>query len=134
MKIQSSKTSLSYTLDVACCNLLDVLCLLAHYTAGFFSLLHLIWPQHLWIIHALIKFVDIRSWGGGYLSMIWVGTCHCELKSWPSFIPNFAEKWDPLSYLSKNKFTKNLTFFSKTAKLSSNYRNFGIRLIKLGIF
>ena len=42
-----------------------------------------------------------RPWyrgGGGYSSMIWVGTCRWDLKSKPIFIPNFAEKWDPFLY------------------------------------
>ena len=37
---------------------------------------------------------------GGHSSMIWVGTCHWDLKSRPIFIPNFAEKWDPFLYQS----------------------------------
>ena len=39
--------------------------------------------------------------GGGYSSMIWVGTCRWDLKSRPIFIPNFAEKWDPFLYQSQ---------------------------------
>ena len=39
------------------------------------------------------KFASPR---GGYSSMIRVGTCRWDLKSRPIFIPNFAEKWDPL--------------------------------------
>ena len=35
--------------------------------------------------------------GGGYSSMIWIGTCRWDLKNVP-MIPNFAEKWDPFLY------------------------------------
>ena len=38
--------------------------------------------------------------GGGYSSMIWVGTCRWDLKSRPIFIPNFAKNWDPFLYQS----------------------------------
>ena len=43
--------------------------------------------------------VGCPPWGG-YLSMIWVGTCRWDLKSRPIFIPSFAEKWDPFLYQS----------------------------------
>ena len=33
---------------------------------------------------------------GGYSSMIWVGTCRWDLKSWPIFIPIFAKKMKPI--------------------------------------
>ena len=44
-----------------------------------------------------------RPRGGGYSSMIWVGTCRWDLKIRPIFIPNFAETWDPFLY-QRHKF------------------------------
>ena len=73
-------------------------------------------------------FIKVSSrGGGGYSSMIWVGTCLWDLKSRPIFIPNFAEKWDPFLYQSHKfyaKITKNFTLFSKIVKLSSKFRKF----------
>ena len=38
--------------------------------------------------------------GGGYSSMILVGTWRWDLKSRPIFIPHFVEKWDPFLHQS----------------------------------
>ena len=74
---------------------------------------------------------------GGYSSMIWVGTCRWDLKSRPIFIPNFAEKWD-LFYTRATNFKQNLLkishYFPKLLGFQANFRNFGIRLMKLGPF
>ena len=74
---------------------------------------------------------------GGYSSMIWVGTCRWDLKSRPIFIPNFAEKWDPF-YTEATNFKQNLPkishYFPKLLSFQANLGNFGIRLMKLGLF
>ena len=85
----------------------------------------------------MISYVsEIRHWhprGGGYSGMIWVGTCCWDLKNRPIFIPNFVKKWDPFLYQSHKfqaNFTENFTLFD----FQANFWNFGIRLMKLGLF
>ena len=73
--------------------------------------------------------------GGGFSSMIWVGTCCWDLKRRPVFIPNFAEKCEPFLYQSHKlqaKFTKNVTLFSKIVKLSSQFRKFWYQIDEIG--
>ena len=93
------------------------------------------------VCHNLQMRRDLIGRGGGaYSSMIWVGTCHWDLKSRPIFRTNFAEKWNPFLYQTpratnfKQNYTKNFTLFSKIVMLSSKFRKFGIRLMKLGLF
>ena len=64
-----------------------------------------------------------RPGGGGYSSMICVGTYCWDLESTPIFIPNFAEKWDHFYTRAANfkQFTKNFTLFSKIVKISSKF-------------
>ena len=75
--------------------------------------------------------------GGGYSSMIWVGTCRWDLKSRPIFIPNFAKKWD-LFYTRATNLKQNLLkmshYFAKLLSFQANFGNVGIRLMKLGLF
>ena len=81
-----------------------------------------------------ISYFDVSPGGGGYSSMIWVGTCRWDLKSRSIFIPKFAEKWDPFLYKATN-FKQNLLHMSHYfPKLFSFQGNFGIRLMKLGLF
>ena len=65
----------------------------------------------------LWKFLHILLPGGAYSSMVWIGTCHWDLKSWPIFIPNFAEKMRPIFIPAKNfkqNLLKNSHYFQKS--------------------
>ena len=73
--------------------------------------------------------------GGYYLSMIWVGTCHWDLKSRPIFIPNFDGNLDPFLYQSHKFQAKFTTSFTQLLSFQANFGNFGIRVMKLmGLF
>ena len=68
--------------------------------------------------------------------MIWVGTCHWDLKSRPIFMPNLAEKWDPFFTRATN-FKQNVLkmshYFPKLLSFQANFGNFSIRLMKFGL-
>ena len=73
--------------------------------------------------------------GGGYSSIIWVGTCRWDLKNRLIFISNFDKKWDPSLYQSHKfyaRFTKNFTLFSKIVKLSSKFQKFWYQTDEIG--
>ena len=85
-------------------------------------------------LHEQLSKRQVLRWGGGYSSMIWVGS---DLKSRPIFIPNFAEKWHPFARATnlqkkKKKKKKKFTLFSKIFKLYSKFRKFWYQIDKIG--
>ena len=70
---------------------------------------------------------------GGYSSMIWVGTCRWDLKSRP-ILYQILPKNETHFYTRATNFKQKLLKFSHYFSFQANFRNFGIRLLKLGIF
>ena len=83
-------------------------------------------------------FMRANPGGGGLLKYDLGRACRWDLKSRPIFIPNFAEKWDPYLYTTATNFKQNLLkmshYFPKLFVFQANFGNFGIRLMKLGLF
>ena len=61
---------------------------------------------------------------GGFSSIIWVGTCHWDMKSRPIFIPNFAKNGTHLHTRATNfnqNFWKNSHYFFKLLSFGANF-------------
>ena len=87
-----------------------------------------------------IKYSDTaRYLPGGYSSMIWVGMCRWDLKSRPIlFLYQILSKNETHFYTratnSKQNLLKMSHYFPKLLSFQANFGNFGIRLMKLGLF